>query len=163
MANQVWTWFKKLGHWISVGTADINKFVLAAQQSGVLTLLGPAGGVINAGIGVFEKIVAANTKVETVAATLGSGALSSTQKLAMATPDALQALYAYADAIGMKISAGKQAQVGTIAAGIASFGADFLNTLEPMAGDKLPTPNVPTVAPIPSVPLVASAVAPKTP
>lgn len=140
MANKVWTWFSKLGHWLSVGTADANKFILATQQSGVLTLLGPVGGIINSGIGVFEKVVAANTKVEQISATLGSGVLTGPQKLSLAAPDAASALLQYAAAIGMKVSDQNQAKVGTIAAGIASFGADFLNLLEPIAGDKLPTP-----------------------
>jgi hypothetical protein len=146
MSNKVWTFFKKLGHWVAVGERDINKFVQAAQQSQVLTLLGPLGTAINSGIGVFEKIVAANTKTEVAAATLGDGTLTGAQKLAMSTPEALAALYAYAEAVGMKVSDGKQQQIGTIAAGLASFGADFLNLLEPVAGDKLATPPVP-VAP----------------
>jgi hypothetical protein len=143
MSNKVWTFFKKLGHWVAVGEKDINKFVQAAQQSQVLTLLGPIGTAINTGIGVFEKIVAANTQTEVAAATLGDGTLTGAQKLAMSTPEALQALYVYAAAIGMKVSDGKQQQIGTIASGLASFGADFLNLLEPVSGDKLPTPATP--------------------
>lgn len=156
MSNKVWTFFKKLGHWIAVREKDVNKFLQAAQQSQVLTLFGPVGTVINTGIGVFEKIVSANTKTEIAAATLGDGTLTSAQKLAMSTPEALQALYAYADAIGMRVSDGKQQQIGIIATGIASLEADFLNLLEPVNGDKLPTPATPaapaTTSATPSTP-----------
>jgi hypothetical protein len=146
MSSGVWTWFKKLGHWIAIGEGDINKFVEATQQSQVLTLLGPLGTAINTGIGVFEKILAGNTSVQVIANTVQEANLTNAQKLAMATPNALAALNQYATAIGMKISPDKAVQLQTIASGIASFGADFLNLLEPVDGDKLPVPNTPPVA-----------------
>jgi hypothetical protein len=143
MSSGVWTWFKKVGHWIAVGEGDINKFIQATQQSQVLTLLGPIGTAINTGIGVFEKILAGNTNVQIISNTVQEANLTNAQKLAMATPNALAALDQYASAIGMQIPAAKAAQLQTIASGIASFGADFLNLLEPVGGDKLATPATP--------------------
>lgn len=150
MSNKVWTWFKKVGHWVAVGAGDVEKFVEAVDQSNVLTLLGPVGTGIQAGIGVFEKILAGNTKVQVLSSTLGDGTLTNAQKLTMATPDAVGALLTYADAIGMTVPKEKAAELQTISAGIASFGADFLNLLVPKGGDKLPTPPVPPTAnPVP--------------
>jgi|ERR1700685_151755 len=152
MANSVWTWFKKVGHYIAVGEQDINKFIEATQQSQVLTLLGPIGTAINTGIGVFEKIIAGNTSVQIIANTVQEANLTNAQKLAMATPNALSALSQYASAIGMKVPPEKAAQLQTIASGIASFGADFLNLLEPVGGDKLPVPATPAAPAATSAP-----------
>jgi hypothetical protein len=146
MSNAVWTWFKKLGHWIAVGAADGEKAVEALRQSGVLTLLGPLGSEIQLGIGVFEKILAGNTEVQVLSSTLGDGTLTGAQKLTMATPKAVGALLTYADAIGMTVPQDKATELQTISSGIASFGADFLNLLVPKGGDKLPTPPTPPAA-----------------
>jgi hypothetical protein len=146
MTNKIWSFFKKLGHYIALGTADINKFVEAAQQSGVFSLL-PGGALINSGIGVFEKIVAGNNSVEQIDATLGDAGLTSQQKLAAAVPNALLALNQYATAIGMKITPGQESKLQAISSGITSFVADYLNILQPINGDKLPVPNVPVPTP----------------
>lgn len=145
MSNKAWTWFKKVGHWIAVGTQDIQKFEQAAAQSGVLSLI-PGGQVINTGFGILEKIFSGNTQVQITASTLGDGTLTNAQKLLMATPTALKAFNDYAASIGMKVSSSKSAELQTIVSGVASFGADFLNLLEPIDGDKLPVPNTPPVA-----------------
>jgi hypothetical protein len=143
MSNSVWTWFKKIGHWIAVGAQDADKFLLAIQQSGILTLIPGVGGAINTGVGIFEKIIAGNTAVEQVSATLAQAGttLTSAEKLTLATPDALAAFIAYAQAAGLKIT--DMSKAAQIAQGVASLGADFLNILEPATGAKLPTPNVP--------------------
>jgi len=158
MSNSVWTWFKKLGHWLAVGAQDADKFLLAIQQSGILTLIPGVGGAINTGIGIFEKIIAGNTAVETVAATLAQSGttLTSAQKLTLATPDALAAFVAYANAAGLKIT--DMSKAAQIAQGVASLGADFLNILEPANGPKLATPPTIDVKPI-----SATSSAPSTP
>jgi hypothetical protein len=147
MANRVWTWFSKLGHWIAVGAKDSDKYLMAIQQSGILTLL-PGGSLVNTGVGILEKIIAGNTAVEKIAATLAQNGtvLTGAQKLTLATPDALTAFVSYAQAAGLKIT--DMAKATQIAQGVASLGADFLNILEPVSGPSLPTPpNPPTPAP----------------
>jgi hypothetical protein len=149
MANSVWSWFKKVGHWIAVGAKDADKFAVALQQSGILTLV-PGGTVINTGIGILEKIIAGNTKVEQISATLAQTGttLTGAQKLTLATPDALAAFVSYAQAAGFKIT--DMSKAALIAQGVASLGADFLNILEPASGPSLPTPpNPPTPAAAP--------------
>jgi hypothetical protein len=154
MSSGVWTWFKRLGHWIAVGAQDADKFVIAVQQSGILNLIPGVGGAINKGIGIFEKILAGNFAVERVSATLAQSGttLTGAQKLTLATPDALEAFVLYANAIGFKIT--DMSKAAQIAQGVASLGADFLNILEPASGVKLPTPATPaapatTSAPVP--------------
>jgi hypothetical protein len=154
MSNKVWTWFSKLGHWIALGAKDADKFLLAIQQSGILTLIPGVGGIVNASVGIFEKIIAGNTAVEQVSATLAQSGtiLTSAQKLTLATPDALAAFVAYAQAAGLKIT--DMSKAAQIAQGVASLGADFLNILEPASGAKLPTPSGPSIpaAPTPTGP-----------
>jgi hypothetical protein len=139
MANKVWTFFKKLGHWISVGAQDIDKFEQAVAASGILNLI-PGGAAIQAGFGVFEKIFLG---VKDVQSTFSAANLADNgpAKLLAATPKAVQAFLDFANAIDMKVT--DPVKLQTIATGYASLTADFWNILEPKTGDKLPTPNVP--------------------
>jgi hypothetical protein len=152
--NKVWTWFKRLGHWIAVGAQDADKFLLAIQQSGILTLIPGIGGAVNTAVGIFEKILAGDLAVEQVSATLAQSGtnLTGAQKLTLATPDALAAFVSYANAAGLKIT--DMSKAAQIAQGVASLGADFLNILEPTTGQKLPAPATSaepatTTAPVP--------------
>jgi hypothetical protein len=153
VGNSVWTWFKKIGHYIAVGAQDADKFLLALQQSNILTLIPGVGGVVNAGVGIFEKILAGNFSVEQISATLAQSgtALTGAQKLTLATPDALAAFVAYANAAGLKIT--DMSKATQIAAGVASLGADFLNILEPLSGSKLPVPANPATPASPTAPV----------
>jgi len=152
MSNSVWSWFKRLGHWVAVGAQDADKFLLAIQQSGILTLIPGVGGVVNAGVGIFEKILAGNFSVEQISATLAQSgtALTGAQKLTLATPDALAAFVSYANAAGLKIT--DMSKAAQIAQGVASLGADFLNILEPVSGNKLPAPATPAAPATTSAP-----------
>jgi hypothetical protein len=146
VGNSAWTWFKKIGHYIAVGAQDADKFLLALQQSNILTLIPGVGPVVNASVGIFEKIIAGNTNVEQISASLAQSGttLTSAQKLTLATPDALAAFVAYANAVGLKIT--DMSKATQIAAGVASLGADFLNIVEPLNAPKLPAPSEPTPA-----------------
>ena len=152
VSNSVWTWFKKVGHYLAVGAQDADKFLLALQQSNILTLIPGIGPVVNASVGIFEKIIAGNTNVEQISASLAQAGttLTSAQKLTLATPDALAAFVAYANAAGLKIT--DMSKATQIAAGVASLGADFLNILEPLSGNELPNPATPAAAPAQTAP-----------
>jgi hypothetical protein len=155
MANKVWTWFSKVGHYIAVGANDAENFLKALSQSNLLTLIPGLGTVANVGLGVFEKIVAGNTNVERIAASLAQAGtpLTSAQKLTMSTPDALSAFVAYANAAGLKITSMSKAT--QIASGISSLTADFLNILEPVNAPSLPTPATPAAPVSTSAPATA--------
>ena len=154
MANAVWTWFKKIGHYIGIGMADANKFVTAVQESGILSIV-PGGGLINSGIGVFEKVLAGTQQVEIAyAATNAPNALTGPQKLLAATPSALQALQTFVGATGLKIT--DPAKFQAIATTLTGLAADFWNIVEPVTGSKLPAPNVPAApTPLPTPTTVA--------
>jgi hypothetical protein len=151
MASNVWSWFKKAAHWIAVGAEKSDQFLLAVQQSNLINLIPGIGPAINTGLGILEKILAGNSAVEQVSASLSLNGvnLTSAQKLAMATPDALKAFVAYANAAGMKIT--DMSKATQIASATASLGADFLNILEPLEGAKLPVPNTPAAPPAQTV------------
>ena len=142
MSNRVWSWFKKVGHYIGIGMADAQKFVVALQESNLLSLI-PGGGLINTGIGVFEKVLAGTQQVEaSYAATQNPADQTGPQKLLAATPSAVQALQTFATTAGLKIT--NPAKLQTIATTLAGLGADFWNIVEPAQGSKLPAPSVPT-------------------
>jgi hypothetical protein len=140
-----WSWFKKAAHYVAVGVQDVEKFL---QTSGALNLLSilPMGGAVQAGIGVFEKILGGVSQVEQTAAAWNQNNGTGPQKLIAATPDAIQALLQLANAAGMKVT--DQVKLQSIAAALASAGADFWNIVEPISAPSLPTP--PTPAPTPA-------------
>lgn len=151
MANKVWTFFKKLGHWISVGAQDLDKFEQAVAASGALSII-PGGSLIQAGFGVFEKLFVGVHDVESSFAAAGL-ASSGPAKLLAATPKAVQSFLDFANAIGMKVT--DPAKLQSISASYASLTADFWNILEPKSGDKLPTPPTPPPVAAPPPPAVA--------
>jgi len=153
MANGVWTWFKKAAHYVKVGITDATKFL---QTSGALNLISlfPLGGAVQAGIGVFEKALAAASDAEQAAAIFAPG-VSGTgpQKLLLAAPDVEQALLQFATAANLKIV--NPTKLNTIAQDIASAGADFWNIVEPQNAASLPTPATPAAPASTSAPTPA--------
>jgi hypothetical protein len=149
MANRVWTWFKKAGHYIGVGITDVNKFLQTSGAMNLLSLL-PAGGAVAAGVGVFEKIMGVAAQVETtVTSVLGPSTQSGPQKLAAVVPSAVAELLQLAAAAGMKVT--DTVKLGQIAASIGSATADFWNILEPVNSTivNLPVPPAVSTSPAP--------------
>jgi hypothetical protein len=140
MSNPIVTWFKKAAHYLAVGVTDATKFL---QTSGALNLISlfPLGGAVQAGIGVFEKALGGASTVEQAAAAWNQNTGTGAQKLAAATPTAVQALLQFAQAANMKVT--DQTKLQTIATTLAGAAADFWNILEPVNAPSLPTPATP--------------------